>query len=467
MKENIKSFLQVISANLFVMLVGIIQSLLLPQKIGPEQYGFWSLYLLYIGYAGFFNLGIPDGIYLCFAGKKYKDLDKKKFRSYLNISSIISLIFLIIWIIIILIEDMEEHFKLIMILIGVSSFFACINNFVTMLDQATARFNIYSTGRIIEKCCIIFGILFYFIFNLETAIVIIIFSVLGKIITCLFYLYNTKPILVEKSVSYKDEIKDILYFMKIGLWLTLSSIGISTINSIGRFFIQYNMNVTALGQYSFIFSIAGLFTLFFSAVATVLFPMLKKSSDNNIGEIDVIMNICGLAIYLCIGPLYIFLNMFYKDYSPSFDCLVVMLSSVALLGKISIVYSTIFKMINRVKEYVIILIISIIICLIITYLTVKLDNSIFSIAIASYFSLMILCILSVKKYNSYNRDKLQYGFFYYLVAFVYFILKIICSTRIFFVSLYVSLILCLMIVIYRERMCVLKFVNILNPKGGK
>ena len=79
--QGLNAFLSVFSANIFVMLVGIVQTLIFPKYLSPLEYGYWSKYMLYTSYSGLLGLGINDGVYLELGGKKYDEVDKGTIKS--------------------------------------------------------------------------------------------------------------------------------------------------------------------------------------------------------------------------------------------------------------------------------------------------------------------------------------------------------------------------------------------------
>ena len=61
--------------------MSILTSLLVPKILGVEQYGYWQLFIFYIGYCGLFQLGLDDGVYLINGGNTRETLDKKSINS--------------------------------------------------------------------------------------------------------------------------------------------------------------------------------------------------------------------------------------------------------------------------------------------------------------------------------------------------------------------------------------------------
>ena len=63
-------------SNLLALAVSLIVTLLLPKLLGITDYGFWQLYVFYVGYVGVLQFGWSDGIYLRLGGKQYASLNR-------------------------------------------------------------------------------------------------------------------------------------------------------------------------------------------------------------------------------------------------------------------------------------------------------------------------------------------------------------------------------------------------------
>ena len=60
----ILNIIYAIGAQALSMLLSILMALFLPKVLGIREYSYWQLFIFYISYAGFFHLGLNDGVYL-------------------------------------------------------------------------------------------------------------------------------------------------------------------------------------------------------------------------------------------------------------------------------------------------------------------------------------------------------------------------------------------------------------------
>ena len=57
------------------LLLSIMMSLVVPKMLNITEYGYWQLFIFYVGYVGFFHFGLNDGLYLKEGGKHYSQLN--------------------------------------------------------------------------------------------------------------------------------------------------------------------------------------------------------------------------------------------------------------------------------------------------------------------------------------------------------------------------------------------------------
>jgi O-antigen/teichoic acid export membrane protein len=85
LNSGIKRILLTILTQGVILLLSIITGFVLPQKMGPEAYGYWQVYLFYLVYLNIFGLGFNDGIALFYGGHDYNKLPFETIRSEMRI----------------------------------------------------------------------------------------------------------------------------------------------------------------------------------------------------------------------------------------------------------------------------------------------------------------------------------------------------------------------------------------------
>ena len=56
-RTNIKKLLITCFVQGFILLLSVLSGFVLPEKMGPTNYGYWQVYLFYLAYLNIFGLG--------------------------------------------------------------------------------------------------------------------------------------------------------------------------------------------------------------------------------------------------------------------------------------------------------------------------------------------------------------------------------------------------------------------------
>lgn len=406
-----KAFIHVLISNLLIVILGVVQSFILPKLLGPYEYGKWSLYLLYISYAGLFSFGFCDGIYLKYGGINYNELDFSRFSGYYYSHQIFTFVLFILWSLFVVLFLNE---KLFYILIGLTCFLSCNRDYFLAVNTATNRLKIFSFGQVIEKVTILIGVLLCLIYSaMRTAISMIIFAVIGWVLTYIFNIISDNKIVFKCPQQLYKPYKEYKDYIMSGLCITLASIGISLMTGIGKFGINIMMGKEYLGYYSFIFSISALFLQFFNAIGTVFYPRFKNKNQSYtkfiMQKLDIFLTYIGILLILAYYPMRMFLNVFFPQYKHSFNCLIVLLPMVIIQGKMGIVYNTMYKIWRMEKELLKNLFLGVIICLCMTVVAIAINKTIISVAIATYMSLVAWNVVTILNFNKNQNEKWKYN----------------------------------------------------------
>lgn len=408
--NRLKIIIKLLSSNLVVILLGVIQALILPKTLEPLEYGIWSSYLLYCNYSGIFSFGFCDGLYLEYGGKEYKKLNFKKLSSYYYSHQLFLLILFSLWSIFTIIFLKN---KLFFFCLGLSFFLMCNRDFFLAINTATDRLEIYSKVQPVTKLSLIIGILFCLLFGKISAMSIIYFFIFGWILTMILNCYFSREYifcLPNLFLPFQEYIK----LMNSGIYLTISGISFSVLQEMGKIMINWKMSSIELGLYSFVFSLSGLFIQFFNVLGIFFYPILKKLNQEN-GELimlklEELLSFLGIVLLPLYFPMRIILENIFTKYTDGMDNLLILIPVVLVQGKINIIFMTLYKSYRLEKQLLKNLIIGICITVLLVYLSLIISYNIFIIAVSSYFSLEIWSYISFLQFNGKNLKNIEYFF---------------------------------------------------------
>ena len=137
-------------SNFIVILSGVAIGFLVPKIMEVEEYGFYKTFTLYISYAGFFELGVVEGIYLLIAGKQKEELDKEKMRLVFRILMIIELFIASIFLFVAF-TFLDTTYRIIFASLGINIIFVNIIQYFQFVSQAVQKFKEYSIINITKR----------------------------------------------------------------------------------------------------------------------------------------------------------------------------------------------------------------------------------------------------------------------------------------------------------------------------
>lgn len=402
MSKNVGNFIKVLISNALLVCLGILQSFLLPNILGPAEYGKWSLYLVYTGYAGFFSFGFCDGLLLVFGGKRYNELNKKQFKGYYITHFLFLISLFLIYLGILFLLNIDD--LLLFALIGVACVFSCQRDFFEAINVSTNRMTHYSIGHIIEKVFILFGILACFFLSISKSIFVVAFAVAGWFVTVVYNLLSCRLLILNREpFRVFDDRKDYFSLCSRGIFITFASVGISLMTGFGKMFVGWAFGDSYLGYYSFVFSTSALFAVFFNALSTIFYPIFKsKNSSNSISVLNnfsFAISFVGVLLLLVYFALYWFIGSFFPKYQESLPLLFVLIPMVVIQGKNNSIYITLYKLYDLEKFLALNLLVSVGVCMTLTAVLYSLFASLISVAIATYLSLVFLLCLNHVVFN--------------------------------------------------------------------
>lgn len=453
MKSETKSILNVLSANVFIILIGIVQAFILPTILNPEEYGYWSLYLLYTGYAGFLIFGFCDGFYLKHGGEKYEQLDKGTFSSYYWILFVYLILLLGVWILLISSFLPLDKRYFVFIFVGIGVLLANQRSYFVLLNQATARFSIYAKGHVIEKIVILItAIVGIFIYNIN-AFYIIIASIIGKLLTVIYFSYFSKDIIFSKPCINKRIAYSVVDNVKVGFTLTLSGVGGMLMTGFGRFVIERQLGIVELGYYSLMFSVSALFTQLMYAISTVFFPVFRRVKEIKakylLGRFEqLIINLSGLILILYY-PVRYFLEIVFPEYHPAMKPMLFLFPIIIFQSRKTLIYNTLYKVLRYEKRLLKNVLISLAFCALITIVFFSIKSSKESVAFATFLGFLFWIFIAKYHYQRKEGVRGKWVTPDVVLSFIYILSNIIWDYSI--ITLLITICSSLLIIVVKRK----------------
>lgn len=398
-KEGLQNSIFVLFAQTVKFALGISRALVLPIILGVSNFGYWQIYLLYVGYAGVFTLGFNDGVYLKYGRYNYDELPNYIFRSTFKIFFVLQLAFSILLMFPIMFEvDIDK--KSAMILAALNIPILGLSGSLSYILQITNQLKKYSLYTILDQVMSITVILAALLLQTNHYLVIVMGDILSKLVVLGLMLVSCKELIFGKGVKFKTATNEFANNVKIGIKLMLANMAGMLVLGFGRIIIERFKSVEDYGVYSFAISTLNLVLIFSMALGTVIYPTLSRIEVQGLSKIFEKMadkiQVLTLCLLLSFFPLKYFIENFMGEYYLIFEYLPVIFAIGYVQSKMHLLINPFYKLLREEKAMLNANIIGLIMAVLFVSISFWYTNSIFMVAASTLLAMTIRLILSEK-----------------------------------------------------------------------
>lgn len=346
----VKSIFGVAISNVITIIGGIIVGLVLPKVLPVEDYGWYKTFTLYTAYIGFVSLGIIDGIVLKYGGKDYEEINRPLFRSFFSWYSLVHFAFCILAFIgAVFIKD--ANYKFILVSLGIYTIISNYSGYFQQISQITQRFREYTTRKIISSVLKIFNVGVLFVWAAlgfpPTYKVFLVVFISTELLVTAWYVYTYRDIAFGDKLSLSDTRKEIFQLSITGFPLLFAHLCASLILSLDRQCVSILFDTSTYAKYAFAYNMLSLVTVATSAVSTVLYPTLKRTTPEtmkkNYGALITMISIIVFGAIVSYYPLCLFIEWFLPQYSESLPIFRIVFPGLALSSSVTVVMHNYYK----------------------------------------------------------------------------------------------------------------------------
>lgn len=355
MNKIIKNISYSLVANLISTFVSLLTTLVLPKFFGYEitQYGYYQIFIFYIGYVGFFHFGWCDGLYLRDGGKEYSNLDFGLYSIQYKLLFVLEFLIALILILYAVIFTKSSDYKFIFIMIALNILLVIPQTMLSFILQTTNRIKEYANITIMSR--FIYGLLLIIIilFRLKDYKIIIVSYNISYAFSLILSVIYCRDIVYFKAASLTFGVVEAVKNISVGSKLMFSNIVNLLITGVVRVGIQMRWDVSTYGKISLALSITNMFLILINAVSIVLYPMFKQKDEKKLIRIYKIMNnmtmIFLFSILILYYPIRNLLSYWLPQYSESLEYLALLFPLCVYSAKMNMIVSTYMKVLRFEK----------------------------------------------------------------------------------------------------------------------
>lgn len=389
-KKFIRNFSYTFVANLLSIIISTTLILIVPRYISVEAYGYWQLYIFYASYISYMSLGLTDGAYLRYGGYNYKDLNKPVFVSQYWFLVLFDIVVNASIAISYGIFSSDANKSIVIFMTCLTGVLVVPRSLLSFILQATNRIKEYSFIIIFERIVYFALVVLFLLVGITQFEYLILADIIGKFCSVIYSIIVCRELVFGKFSSLKNNIQEIWINISVGSKLLLANLASMLIIGIVRLSIEYNWGVATFGKVSLSLSVSNMLMLFINAIGLILFPTLRRTSEDKLPiiyksmrTITMVPLIGILAFYY---PANLFLSGWLPQYAESFIYMALLFPISIYESKTLLLINTYLKTLRKEKMMLVINLITVGMGLVITGLSVFLMNNL-------NFTILLITIL--------------------------------------------------------------------------
>lgn len=353
MLGNAKKIIFTILSQGLILGLSVISGFILPEKMGPENFGYWQIYLFYLAYVNLFGLGFNDGIALFYAGYDYKKLPFQKLRSSMRIVYAYLAIVCVVGIGLVSIFAKDGIYQSIYTALVINIPLTCIQCIVFNVFLSVGKSEIYNILNLILKVLTVGLYLCMLFMQKVDPMSMVVVDTFARFVITVVCIYLGREFLFGKCDGFKVGWNELFEKCKSGLMITIAVISSMLMPMLGRYVVELYEPIATYGIFSFSMSLLSIILSFTSVVGTVLFPLLKRMQTDAMTECYFDFSFISdtfvtLALYMYLPLLFIIQNIMQK-YIPALDYLYILLAMCIPLGRMQLLVMPYYKA-NRMEK---------------------------------------------------------------------------------------------------------------------
>ncbi len=329
------------------MLLSVIQSLIVPKLLGVAEYGYWQLFIFYIGYVGFFHFGLNDGVYLIKGGESRKQIDRSSVRSQFAFSLVFETLIALCVVIVSMSIELVPDRRFVAVCAAIFLVIQNAASYLMYVLQAMneTRLSSYSTIVARFSFLILLGLLISI--GSSTFRPFVVAYIASVVLQLAYCIWHCQDILSASFSGWTIAAKESVESIRVGSKLMLANIASQLILGVLRLAIDAKWGVETFGKLSLSLSLVNFFLAFVTQAAMVLFPALRQSNEEEVRSFYMhardVLGLAFPAIYLLYFPMVWLLIRWLPAYADSLRYFAYLIPICVFDSKMNITCTTLFK----------------------------------------------------------------------------------------------------------------------------
>ncbi len=393
-----KNLTYTFASNILSLLISVAIAFVIPKLISVEQYGYYQLYTFYIGYVGVSYLGLCDGFYLRIGGKYYDDLDKSLYCTQFRLLGMFEIIvyaFIFCGSLLFVVDANKQY---VITFVCIAAVGICLRWFIIFILQATARIKEYAILTIIERLLYVLVAVPMVLAGYRGFEMLVVVDVAAKYISLLLGVWFCRDMIHAKSLPIKSVLPEVRENISVGFKFMLASLSDMLIIGVVRFGVQSYWDIATFSKVSVTLTVSNLVMTAINAIAVVMYPTLRRTSEERLPSLYSIMRIVlvGFAFGALIlyYPIQRILTAWLPQYAESLRYAAILFPICMYQSKMSLLVNTYYKTLRLENLLMKCNMVALLLSVVCTVISTLVLNSVTAAILSILLVLIFRCILS-------------------------------------------------------------------------
>jgi hypothetical protein len=344
------NFAVAVTVQGFVFVVSAAAAFVIPKALTSENFGYWQLFLFYIGFLGFSQLGMSDGLYLRFGGRARKEIDRSSVSQQFLVLVLSQLVIGTGFVLSGLLLASGERAFVLICLGAMVPLFATIR-FWGFVFQAMNETRLYSYAVMIQSATFFLPLLALMVCGVSSERPYIVAYVVAQVPALLYCLTRARGLILPTRIRFGELMRESFESAHVGFKLTIATLSANLVLGAARFVVDANWDIATFGAVSLAITVVTFVLTLMAQAALVLFPALRQADPED--QRRALMRIRGVALlvlpaaYLFYFPFVWGLSAWLPPYAESFSLAALLMPMCLFDGLMQVLFATYLKVTRK------------------------------------------------------------------------------------------------------------------------
>lgn len=333
------------------LLSSVMMSLVVPKALGVEDYAYWQLFTLYVGYVGLLLLGVHDGAFLRLGGILIGRIDWSRIKTQFVIVLVFQMASLLGVAFVALSCSGLQARTIVLLFVVADGLIVNPASFLFYVLRAANLPNIYSSASMLSGGAWAILLVILTILSPDSFLAYAFGYLICQTLAAGFCYFHISHVFNCAMGSLHEGLRDCKGDCLAGLKVTLAYYAGTLVVGSCRMLIDYKWGIEAFGLFSFSVSLVNFLLSFMAQVSMVIFPVVRRMEAGSQNKVYLILRNSLVTVLPLVYVLYFpgraLLGWWLPQYADSLRYLAIMLPVCIFDCKMQLLVNTYLKSMRK------------------------------------------------------------------------------------------------------------------------